>query len=95
MDKIVDLSYRKIERISLIGLPNPKRNRSFFFGGGGGGGIWILTFLGRVPKKRPKNVSREKIDLQVFPYFLGNECPMNLSASRILMVLNLSQGKTS
>ena len=42
-------------------------------------------FLGRVPKKRSKNVSRGKIDLQVFPHFLGNQCPLNLSASRILM----------
>ena len=31
-----------------------------FFSLGGGGGFWILTSLGRVPKKRPKNVSREK-----------------------------------
>ena len=34
MDKVADLSSRKIESISRIGLPNPKRNR-FFFGGGG------------------------------------------------------------
>ena len=45
--------------------------------------------------KRPKNVSQEKINLQVFPHFLGNQCPMNLSASRILVAVNLSQGKTS
>ena len=48
-----------------------------------------------VPKKRPKNVSQKKIYLQVFPHFLGNQCPMNLSTLRILMVLNLSQGKAS
>ena len=59
MDKVVDLSSRKIESKSRIGLPNPKRNR--FFLGGGGGEFWILTLLGRVPKKRPKNVSREKL----------------------------------
>ena len=57
----MDLSSRKIESISRIGLPNPKRTQFFF-----GGGICILTFLGmeqgggEVPKKRPKNVSREK-----------------------------------
>ena len=99
MDRVVDLSSRKIESISRIGLPSPKRNQfSFFLGGGGGGwgvGFWILTFLGRVPKKHPKNVSREKIDLQVFPHFLSNQCPMNLLASCILMVLNLPQGKPS
>ena len=96
MDKVVDLSSRKIESISRIGLPGPKRNHFvLFFFGGGGLGFWILTFLGRVPKKRPKNVSREKIDLQVFPHFLNNQCPMNLLASCILMVLNLPQGKAS
>ena len=57
--------------------------------------FWILTFLGNVPKKWPKNVSREKIDLQVFPYFLGNQCPMNLLALHILMALKHSQAKTS
>ena len=92
MDKVVYLSSRKIESISRIGLPSPKKiNFSFW----GGGEVWILTFLGRVPKKRPKEVSREKIDLQVFPHFLSNQCPMNLSASCILMVLNLPQSKTS
>ena len=45
--------------------------------------------------KRPKNVSQEKFDLQVFPHFLGNQCPVNLSASHIFVVVNLSQGKTS
>ena len=60
MDRVVDLSSRKIESISRIGLPSPKRNHFFFGGGGGGLGFWILTFLGRVPKKHPKNVSREK-----------------------------------
>ena len=55
MDKVVDLSSRKIESISQIGLPNPKRNRF------GGEEFWILTFLGRIPKKLPKNVSREKL----------------------------------
>ena len=78
---------------SRIGLPSPKRNQ--FFSLGGGLGFWILTFLGRVPKKRPKKVSGEKIDLQVFPHFSSNQCPMNRSASCILMVLNLPQGKTS
>ena len=57
-------------------------------------GFWILTFLGRVPKKHPKNFSREKFDLQVFPHFLSNQCPMNLLPSCILMVRNLTQGKT-
>ena len=70
MDRVVDLSSRKIESISRIGLPSPKRNQFFL---GGGLGFWILTFLGRVPKKHPKNVSREKIDLQVFPHFMSNE----------------------
>ena len=96
MDRVVDLSSRKIESISRIGLPSPKRNQFFLGGGGRGLGFWILTFLGRVPKKHPKNVSREKIDLQVFPHFLSNQCSMNLLASCILlMVLNLPQGKTS
>ena len=90
MDKVVDLSSSKIESIFRIGLPNPKINRFFWRGA-----FWILTFLGRVPKKRPKNVSGEKINFQVFPHFLGNQCPMNFSASLILMVLNLSQGKIS
>ena len=80
MDKVVDLSSRKIGSISRIGLPSLKRNQFFL-----GGEFWILTFLGRVPKKCPKNVSQEKIDLQVFPHFLSNQCPMNLSASRILI----------
>ena len=71
IDKVVDLSSRKIESISRIGLPSPKGNQlSFFFRGGGG--FWILTFLGRVPKKRPKNVSWKKIDLHGFPHFLSN-----------------------
>ena len=89
----MDLSSWNIGHIFRIGLPSPKRNR--FFWEGGGGGFWILTFLGRVPKKRAKHVSREKIDLEVFPHFLGNQCRINLSASRILMALNLSEGKTT
>ena len=93
MDRVVDLSSPKIESISRIGLPSPKRNQTFFLGGGVE--FWILTFLGRVPKKHPKNVSGEKIDLQVFPHFLINQCPMNLLASCILMALNPPQGKTS
>ena len=92
MDRVVDLSSRKIESISRIGLLSTKRNLIFFWGGLG---FWILTFLGRVPKKHPKNVSQEKVDLQVFPHFLSNQCPVNLLASCILMVLNLPQGKTS
>ena len=92
MHTVVDLSSRMIESISRIRLPSPKRNQ--FFLGGGGGGFSILTFLGRVPKKHSNNVSREKIDLQLFPHFLSNQCPMNLLASCILMVLNLPQGKT-
>ena len=92
MDKFVYLSSRKIESISRIGLPSLKKKSIFFWGGLG---FWILTFLGRVPKKRPKEVSGEKTDLQVFPHFLSNQCPMNLSASWILMALNLPQGKTS
>ena len=90
----MDLSSRKIESISRIGLPNPKSNRFFFFGGGGGE-ISDTDVSRKIPKKRSKKVSREEIDLQVFPHFVGNQCPMNLSASLILMVLNLSQGKTS
>ena len=91
MDKVVDLSSRKIESIPRIGLPSSKRSQFFLEGGE----FWMLTFFGRVPKKRSKNVSREKIDLQIFPHFLSNQCPMNLSASCILMVLNLFQGKFS
>ena len=34
MDKVVNLSSRKIESTSRIVLPNPKRNRSFFGGRG-------------------------------------------------------------
>ena len=82
----------KEDRKHISNRPTQSEKKSMFFLGGGR--FWILTFLdreGRVPKKRPKNVSRDKIDLQVFPHFLGNQCPMNLSASRILMVLNLSQ----
>ena len=93
MYRVVDLSSRKIESISRIGLPSPKKIKLFFLGGGLG--FWILTFPGRVPKKHPKNVSREKIDLQVFPHFLSNQCPMNLLASSILMALNLPKRKTS
>ena len=89
MDRVVDLSSRKIESISRIGLAQSEKKSIFW------GGCWILTFLGRVPKKHPKNVSREKIDLQVFPHFLSNQCLMNLLASCVLMVLNLPQGKTS
>ena len=61
MDKVVDLSSRKIESISRIGLPSPKRNQ-LFFGGGVLEGLrfWILTFLCRAPKKHPKEVSGEK-----------------------------------
>ena len=36
MDRVVDLSSRKIESTSRIGLPSPKRNQFFFFGGGVG-----------------------------------------------------------
>ena len=65
LDKVVDLSSWKIEI----------RKEMDFFLGAGGRGFWLLTFLGRVPKKRSKNVSRTKIDLQVFPgvfpYLLG------------------------
>ena len=47
----------------------------------------------------PKETSKERflgeIDLQVFPHFLCNQCPMNLLASHILMVLNLCQGTES
>ena len=57
MGKVVDLSCRKIESISRIGLPSPTRNHFFLVGGGK---FWILTFLDTVLKKRPKNVSREK-----------------------------------
>ena len=57
-----------------------------------------MTFLGR-ERADPKETSKErfsgKIDSQVFPHFLANQCPMNLSTSHILMALNLSQGKTS
>ena len=35
MDNVVDLSSQKIESISRIGLPNPKRNRFCFFGARG------------------------------------------------------------
>ena len=81
------------QSIFQIGLPNSKRNR-FFFLGGGGRGFWILTFHGRVQK----NIQRTflgKNRFEVFPHFLGNQCPMNLSASHILMVLNLCQGTES
>ena len=37
MDGVVDLSSRKIESISQIGLPSPKRNQIFL-----GGGVGIL-----------------------------------------------------
>ena len=36
MDRVVDLSSRKIESISRIGLPSPKRNQIFFEGEGVG-----------------------------------------------------------
>ena len=35
VDRVVDLSSRKIESISRIGLPSPKRDQ-FFLGGGVG-----------------------------------------------------------
>ena len=53
----MDLSSWKIESIFQIGLSNPKRNHFFFFFLGGGGGD---LDTGRVPKKLPKNVYREK-----------------------------------
>ena len=90
----MDLSSWKIESISRIGLLSQKRNH--FFGGGRRVGILDTDVTRQGPKKkRPKEVSGEKIDLQIFPHFLSNQCPMNLSASCILMVLNLAQGKTS
>ena len=67
MDKVGDLPSRKIENISRIGLPSSKRNH---FLGGGAGGFSILTFLGRVPKRRPKNVSQEKNRFASLPSFL-------------------------
>ena len=71
------------------GLPNPKRNR--FFLGGGERGILDTDVSRSGPKETSKERLSGKIDLQVFPHFLGNQCPMNLLASRILTVLNLSQ----
>ena len=57
MDRVVDLSSRKIESIFRIGLPSPKRNHFSFFFWGGGFGYWRFsvgsqrniqrTFLGK------------------------------------------------
>ena len=88
-NKLLDLSSRKMENISRIGLPNSTKIDFLFFGRGG---FCILTFLGREGGwKRPKNVSWEK---SIYKSSLIS-CPMNLSASHILMVLSLSHGKTS
>ena len=72
--------------------PTQSEKKSIFLGGKG-----ILDT--DVSRWGPKETSKEsflgKIDLQVFLNFLGNQCPMNLLASRILMVLNLCQGTES
>ena len=86
---LLDLSSWKIESIFRIGLPNLKRNRFFL------GGILDTDVSQQGPKETSKERFLGKIDLQAFPQFLGNKCPMNLSASRILMVLNLFQGTES
>ena len=73
MDRVVDLSSRKDRKHISNRLAQSEKKSIFFFFWGGGLGFWMLTFLGKVPKKHPKNVSWEKIDLQVFPHFMSNE----------------------
>ena len=80
------------DRKHISNRPSQFDNNGFFLGGG----FWILTFFGRERgggggQETSKNISWEK---SICKSFLIS-CSINLSASRILMILNLSQGKTS
>ena len=55
VDRVVDLSSRKIESISRIGLTSPNRNQIFW---GGGGRVGILDT--DVSRYGPKETSKER-----------------------------------